>query len=353
MSETPAVDPAAPPAGDAAEMPTLPAPQRPSGRGSLAALVLGGAVAAALGFGAAQLVPLFSPAAIDMTDRLDGLTQDVAALSAELAGQRADLAALPQPQTEALSARLTELEARLASLDMTSVESRLTALEARAANGLSGADRAALDALRAEIGAIKASGIAQSQIDAASAELAAALDRAKAAAEAMQAEALAQGQDAARRGAILQIGAALEAGMPYGFALQALEGMTLPEALVAGASGLPGLRSLQDSFPGAASAALQAALKADMGQTWTERALSFLRAQVGARSLTPRDGDDPDAILSRAEAALTAGDVGAALAGLDALPAEAQTALAGWRGAAERRQAALDALSGLAAELGL
>lgn len=350
MSETPADDPAVPSAAGTAQ--AAPPARRQAGRGGFAALLLGGAVAAGLGFGAAQLVPLASPAATDMTARLDGLAQDVAALSADLAGARADLAALPQPETEALSTRLTELEARLATLDMAAVESRLDALEARAANGLSAADRAALDALRAEIEAIKAGGIAQAQIDAASAELAAALDRAKAAAEALQAETLAGAQDAARRGALLQIGAALDAGAPYGFALRALEGVALPEPLVAGAAGLPGLKALQDSYPQAARAALEAALKSDMGQTWTERALSFLRTQVGARSLTAREGDDPDAILSRAEAALGAGDVPLALSALDQLPGAAQTALAPWRAEAERRQAALDALATVSAGLG-
>lgn len=336
------------PRADAAPTP-LPAPRR-SGRAGFVALVLGGAVAGGLGFGAAQLDTL-GPGAADQTARIAALEQSLAALAAEAAALRGDLAALPQPQAEGLAARLDAQEALLAALDLGALERRLTALEARAERGLSPADRAALDALRAEIEAIKAGGIAQAQIDAASAELAAALDRAKAEAEAMQASTLAQAAASARQGALLQIGAALDAGAPYGFALEALDGVALPEPLVAGASGLPGLKALQDSFPPAARAALEAALKADMGQTWTERALSFLRTQVGARSLTARAGDDPDAILSRAEAALTAGDVGAALAELTGLPDVAQTALAGWRAEAERRQAALDALASLTADL--
>ncbi|MGQ0609693.1 MAG: COG4223 family protein [Paracoccaceae bacterium] len=353
MSQTQADDPDAlsagtTPRGDAA-LPPQPAPRR-SGRGSLAALVLGGAVAGGLGFSAARL-DMLSPDTADQSVQLAALEQALGALAEETATLRADLAAVPPPQTEGLAARLEAQEAQLAALNLGALESRLTALEARAEGGLSPADRAALNGLRAEIEAIKAGGIAQAQIDAASAELAAALDRAKAAAEAMQASTLAQAAASARQGALLQIGAALDAGAPYGFALQAFDGVALPEPLVAGASGLPGLKALQDSFPPAARAALEAALKADMGQTWTERALSFLRTQVGARSLTARAGDDPDAILSRAEAALAAGDVGAALAELGGLPDVAQTALAGWRADAERRQTALEALATLTADL--
>lgn len=354
MSQTQADDPDAPadgmtPQAAAAPPPPPPAPRR-SGRGSFVALILGGAVAGGLGFGAAQLDTAAMGSA-DQTARLDALEQSLSVLAAETAALRADLAALPLPQTESLAARLDAQEAQLAALNLGALESRLTALEARAEGGLSPADRAALDGLRAEVEAIKAGGIAQAQIDAASAELAAALDRAKAEVEAMQASTLAQAAAAARQGALMQIGAALDAGAPYGFALQALAGVDLPEPLVAGAAGLPGLKALQDSFPQAARAALEAALKADMGQTWTDRALSFLRTQVGARSLTAREGDDPDAILSRAEAALAAGDAGAALAELDGLPEAAQTALAGWRAEAERRQAALNALATLTAEL--
>ncbi|MBV5276525.1 hypothetical protein JZU56_01410, partial [bacterium] len=68
----------------------------------------------------------------------------------------------------------------------------------------------------------------------------------------------------------------------------------------------PSAQALQASFPDSARTALEAALRANMGESWSERVGNFLRTQVGVRSLTPRDGPDPDAILSRAEAALTA-----------------------------------------------
>jgi hypothetical protein len=82
------------------------------------------------------------------------------------------------------------------------------------------------------------------------------------------------------------------------------------------------------------------------------RITAFLRAQTGARSLTPREGNDPDAILSRAEAALREGDLVATLAELDALPAEGAARLAEWRAQAEARLAASQAVAELVASLG-
>ena len=171
--------------------------------------------------------------------------------------------------------------------------------------------------------------------------------------DAMQQSAAAAATKSAQGAAILQIHAAMDSGAAYGAALQALQGITLPEALTANAEGLPSLKVLQDSYPQAARLALEAALKADMGESWTERALSFLRTQVGARSLTAREGTDPDAVLSRAEAALSAGDVPGALTELDALPDTAKTAMETWRTGADRRQAAQAGLAALTQELGL
>ena len=59
------------------------------------------------------------------------------------------------------------------------------------------------------------------------------------------------------------------------------------------------------------------------------------------RVVEPREGDDVDAILSRAEAALRGGDIDSALAELGALPAVAAEKLTDWRARAEARAAAL------------
>ena len=332
-----------------AERPVPPAARKSGWAGP----VLGGVIAAGLGFGLAQYLPLAGYLGGAATGPS---VEEMTALQTEVADLKAALAAQPQGDGADLAARLDALETRMANTaapDLGALETRIAALEQRPVGSLSGSDAAALAALQAEVFALKSSGIAQTQVDAASAALQAKLDAAMAAAEAMQTSASETAAKSAQRAALLQISAALDSGAAFGSALTALDGITLPPALTDNSAGLPSLKSLQDSFPEAARLALDAALKADMGEGWTDRALSFLRTQVGARSLTARDGADPDAILSRAEAALAAGDVPATLAELDALPDIAKTAMAGWRTGADQRQAAQSALTALSQELGL
>jgi hypothetical protein len=75
------------------------------------------------------------------------------------------------------------------------------------------------------------------------------------------------------------------------------------------------------------------------------------KAQLGLRTLTPREGDDPDAVLSLAQAALDGGDVAAALSELDALPASGQAEMADWRATAQARVDAIAAAGDLAQTL--
>ena len=86
-----------------------------------------------------------------------------------------------------------------------------------------------------------------------------------------------------------------------------------------------------------------------MGDGVGERFGAFLRAQIGARSLEAREGTDPDAILSRAEASLGSGDVKTTLSEIASLPEAGQAAMAEWVTQAEARLSALDALDALLA----
>ncbi len=318
-------------------------------RGGWGGPVLGGVIAAGLGFGLAQYLPL--------TAAGPGVTADeLATVRADLDGLKAEIAAAPGADPSVLTQRLDALEVQVAAItlpDLAPLEGRIAALEARPVGSLSGADAAALATLQSQVAALKAGGISQTEVDAANAALQAKLDEALAAATAMQASAAETATRSAERAALLQISAALDSGAPFGSAIKALQGAALPEVLTANAGGIPSLKSLQDGFPQAARLALDAALKTQMGSGWTERVTSFLRTQVGARSLTPKEGSDPDAVLSRAEAALTAGDVGGALAELDTLPEVAKSAIAGWRVGADLRQQALAALTSLMQERGL
>ena len=125
----------------------------------------------------------------------------------------------------------------------------------------------------------------------------------------------------------------------------------MPEPLAGAVDGLPTLLALQDGFAEPARAALDASIRADMGEGWADRLSAFLRSQSGARSLTPREGADPDAVLSRAEAALRRGDLTASLAELASLPPAGAEAMAAWVADATRRLAAEQAITDLSATL--
>ncbi|MCT4369683.1 hypothetical protein CLG85_004745 [Yangia mangrovi] len=105
-------------------------------------------------------------------------------------------------------------------------------------------------------------------------------------------------------------------------------------------------------FPPAARDALSAARRAESTTEDTaSRVTTFFANQLGARSVEPREGDDPDAVLSRAEAALRSGDLGSVLNELAALPEPAQAELADWTARAEARKAALDGADAVAQTL--
>lgn len=345
--------------------------------------IVGGVIAAAIGFGAAQVVPQGWPIG-DTTDlratvatqgaSIEKLTADLAALPAPQAAPTVDLAPL-EAQITAMADRVAAAEAAAANVPappdnsaaLSALESRIKALESlppgTVIEGSTTVDPAATAAVEQQIAALKAEMAAQNEAaKAAVAEVTAAAEAARTALADAQAEAAklkdessAAAQGAAATAALGRLTAALETGAPYETAVADLTaaGHVVPPALADhAATGLPTLDSLQDSFPDAARAALEEALKADMGDTTTERIATFLRTQVGVRSLEPREGDDPDAVLSRAEAAVEAGDLNAALTEITALPEAGQAAMAGWVAQATLRRDASAALNDLSATVG-
>jgi hypothetical protein len=303
--------------------------------------LLGGALAAAAGYGLAQYVPNGWPMAsvVTLQTQVSVLSDQVQTLQADLQKADARLASLetaPAPQSDA--GQIAALELRLAALESKPMPA--------------GTDSAALDQLRAEVAAIKTNGAAvmSAQVQA---DLDAKVQATEAKLTAIEQSAQAQAAATLTRAALGQIAAALDSGAPYPSAIAALAGADIAVVLTDNASaGLPSLQALQASFPDSARTALEAALRANMGENWSERVGNFLRTQVGVRSLTPRDGPDPDAILSRAEAALTAGDVAQALAEIATLPTPAQDALSAWRVQAQLRLDAQAALAALLAKAG-
>ena len=91
------------------------------------------------------------------------------------------------------------------------------------------------------------------------------------------------------------------------------------------------------------------ALSADRNGKETEdfRILTFLKSQLQARSTIPRQGSDPDAVLSRSEAFLKSNDLEKSLFELTQLDGIASKVMAPWRISAESRIASLLAIEQL------
>ena len=145
-----------------------------------------------------------------------------------------------------------------------------------------------------------------------------------------------------------QILTSLETGSGFGEAVEILTaaGVTVPAELGAQADGVPSIETLKDGFAEPARAALATTRKAGGGGLG-----GFLKAQLGARSLEPQEGDGADAVLSRVEAAVKEGRLGDALAEAQALPEEAQAPLKDWTDAVKARQAAVEAAEALSQQI--
>lgn len=321
-------------------------------RSSLLGFVVSGALLAGVGFGVAKYAfpdTSTADAIAAFQTQLDTQAANEAALKSDLAA----LSAKPAPDAT-IGDRLAALEG--AAADATSVSARLTVLEDRlteieaASAGGTGAPAAALAAMARELTGLKA------QIDAqkgAGPALTADIEAASAAAQARLDAAEVAAETAAKQAALSHIRAAFESGAPLGPALEGLRSMgaDVPESLAAATKAVPTLLSLQDGFSPFARAALDASIRADMGDGWAGRLTSFLRSQSGARSLTPHEGTDPDAVLSRAEAALREGQIKAVLAELSGLPPAGAAAMAPWVADATRRIDTEQAISELSATL--
>lgn len=343
--------PAEPRAETAMEAPVAPpASPRPSGAGAFLGLVLGGVIAAGAGFGLARFMPDLLPLTAG-----SGLDATVQVQAEELSALREQIAALAErPLVDpAIDSRVAALESAGAS----GFEERIAALEASVADlmarpagaGVPADVSAELQALKDQVARLGSGGTVPADVTAAADAAEARLKEAEARAAALAQEAEAAAMASRRAAALDRVAAALDSGAPYQSALRDL-GADVPSVLAENAAGgLPTVAELADGFPDPAREALEAALRANMGESWTERVSNFLRSQTGLRSLSPREGNDPDAVLSRAEAALQAGDVATAIKELEAMPEAGKPALADWLVQAQVRVEAEAAFAALAA----
>src|SRR6056297_2720447 len=306
-------------------------------------MLIGGIAAAGIGVAAAPYIyphlpvgpaPEPAPAPVPSDDRYDALVARLDEQAQRLSDLGARLGDIPAPvdrsdEISGLSTTVTSLTERVANLEV-----QFSNLEVRATPEPpdTTATDAALDELRDSLAAQSAE----------LAELRATLEAEEQAA-----------RDSARatlqRAALTRVMTALDTGEPFEAALADLRetGADVPAALAEAAEGgVPTQSALTERFPEAARAALATVRRADGGTA--SGVGGFFKSQLGIRSLEPREGDDPDAVLSRAEAAVRDGRLGDALAEIETLPDGARAALSDWAAEAGRRSAALSAANALA-----
>ena len=309
---------------------------------------LGGLCAGAIGFGFAILLNYFnqnderSSLLLDQKethDQIISLSETVSEMrkmgsSANFLEEQGTLRRSLSKLSSVIMARSSTQEK-----EITALKERVYFLENRPLKGVGSANvsqsyERELTQLRAEIAAVANK---------------AAYESAQAQAKATRLEFAGQttSQENVAASALIGIEEAISKGIGYSALLEELRvglGRNLPEALSKNAQlGVVSLNMLQDQFPKLARVSLQAARTEGNGTGFG----AFLRAQLGFRSLFPREGTSPDAILSRAEASVAVGNLQVALIELIDLHKSGQLVLQDWSERARARLSVLNALSEL------
>ncbi|PZQ46676.1 MAG: hypothetical protein DI556_19460 [Rhodovulum sulfidophilum] len=345
--------------------------------GGALALWLGPKLAPNLPRGMAPVADFLEPGRQAAETRLAALDTEIAALKAQIANipagvTAADLSAAVTGARGEIDAEITrlgnqigagaEVPERLARLEssLRGTTTELTSLKDQIAAGGATAGSAAptdlyrgeIDGLRAELGTLsdQVAGL-RTRVDEVGAAAQRQVETAQQTVDTVQAEATQAVDTAARQTDVASVAAALAAGQPFAEPLSrlaALPGESVPETLTAAAAtGAPSVATLRTTFPEAAHAAIRASIVAGAGDGMFDRAYALFRAQIATRSLSPREGASPDAVLSRMEARLNQGDLAGAIAEAEALPSEAKAAMGDWLTQAKLRAGAEAGLSAL------
>ena len=298
-------------------------------RGSVFPMLLGGVAAAVIGYGAAQIMPQGWPL-MEAQDDTAELREALSQQNREIASMREEIAAFnqtPPPDTDGLSERIAAIGDQVSAFG-----DRLSELELRPDQVGVASD--VTDGLQSRIVDL------QAQIEALAGVGATRLDTAK---------------QTLLRAATTRIDAALDSGEAFADALREIvdnSDVTVPEVLTGpSTSGVATEAELRQSFPAAARAAIAAETEAMIASGEVSRLSGFVRQQLGMRSLSPIEGQGADAVLSRAEAALDAGDLSTSLTELETLPDVAAPAMQDWIAMAQKRLAALNGAAELNAAM--
>ena len=160
----------------------------------------------------------------------------------------------------------------------------------------------------------------------------------------LQAEIRSAADDAAEKSLLFRLLAAVEAGQPFTGLLREAQSFDPPtRALLEqhAESGVPSVQTLLDSFSVHAREALRTIQAPDQSGGGVG---SFVRSLVTVRPLTPQEGDEPEALLSRAEEALRQERMEDALAILGGLPESQRLAMDAWIDSARTRLTVVDAV---------
>ncbi len=154
-------------------------------------------------------------------------------------------------------------------------------------------------------------------------------------------------RQASLRSAAAALTSRLENGVPYAGAMAevaSLQGTPPPAPLAAPAeAGVATTAELLRHFGQPAQAAIKADIEARAGSGLLAQASARVESVIAGRPASELPGDSVEAILSRVEARLRAGDPAAALAEAGTLPAPAQAALGPWLAELTARVAATQA----------
>lgn len=339
-------------------------------KGGFWPMAFGGIVAAGLGFGASWYLAqddsfeTETRAALDRhgsaLDDLDGkaaaLTEQDSATTARLDELAAGLETT-QGNLAAAQDDLSALGTRLDTVDQ-GFETRITELDTRLTELIKRpvADNVSREAIKAyedELERLRGSMEEQRKAieDTIAAEKAKIEQIAKEATQ-IEERALEESRLAAARSAMTRVLSALDTGDAFEAALAELaENVDDPLTVLksVAAEGVVTQAALRERFPDASRDALRAvrdAASEDGGGIG-----GVLEKMFEVRSVEPREGADADAVLSRAEAAVRAGNIRTALAEIEALPEVAKEVLSEWVTDAETRISALEEAQAVAARL--